>query len=140
MSTRISTGPARVVLVAAAVLFSAVGADHATAHSFYDPECCGEQDCEPIPLASITFLGDRTIRMRDSRGVDWHVTIDTSAPQARPPTGMQGTPYEVTEAWRRFFEAQMNATSPMLKVSPDGAYHLCIYANRVHCVYLPAGG
>lgn len=114
--------------------------NQAAAHSFYDPECCGEQDCEPISESNITFLGGGKMRMRDSHGVEWLVNLNGPAPASRPPTGMQGTPNERLEAWRRFFESQLSAKSPMLKTSPDGAYHLCIYANRVHCVYLPAGG
>lgn len=117
-----------------------LAAGPAPAHSFYDPECCGEQDCEPISESNITFLGDGKMRMRDSHGNEWTVILNGSAPASRPPTGMQGTPNERLEAWRRFFESQLTAKSPMLKTSPDGAYHLCIYANRVHCVYLPAGG
>jgi len=39
--------------IAAAALAAFLSAVQASAHSFYDPFCCNERDCTPIPSGSI---------------------------------------------------------------------------------------
>src|SRR6056297_2481035 len=40
-----------------------VAASIAAAHSWYDPECCSDQDCAPIPASAVERLDDGTYRV-----------------------------------------------------------------------------
>jgi hypothetical protein len=56
-------------------------------HGWYAPECCGGQDCKPVPCDSLEVLGDGSVlykptgatfdraRVRPSQDKDCHVCL-----------------------------------------------------------------
>lgn len=140
-TTRHRTRWASLALGAALVAPASLAPGTALAHSWYDADCCGDQDCEPIPEASITFRGPGQMMMRDSKGIDWHIRLgELRRTEPFPPLGPSPDAEMLSEAWRRYIDGLSDDPRPMRRTSQDGHHHLCIRANRVHCVYFPAGG
>ncbi len=81
--------------------------------------------------------------MRDAKGVEWHVRVgEMRQAQSLPPITASPDSEMHDETWRRYVDSlsKLDDSRPIRRTSQDGNYHLCIWANRVHCVYFPAGG
>lgn len=109
--------------VAAAALQLLVGAVPAAAHTApsgwaYDPECCSDKDCAPVPDAAI----------REVPG-GYRVII---APGTHPSV----------PARRVALDFFVPHGDPRIRVSGDGKRHACISrtAGILYCIYVPPGG
>ena len=100
-------------IICSVALIASVSA--ASAHSWYDADCCNLQDCEPIARSTVTLIP----------GFGYEVTL-------RP-----GEHFKVTEGepavTRRF-------TFEEARPSADADFHACVFGQRILCLYEPMGG
>jgi len=90
----------------------------ARAHDWYDPICCSDRDCAPIPFSSVRVTAQ-----------GYAITL---SPDQHPMLANEMTPHE----WLIPFG------SPKVRDSKDDAYHACIVpgSRRLLCFYaLPMG-
>ena len=79
----------------------------------YDPACCSDQDCAPIPVHAVSVEAD-----------GWHVHLE---PGDHPLVF-------------RTIDARIPFDSTRLRKSTDGQFHACIFVGRVFCFYAPPTG
>jgi hypothetical protein len=89
------------------------GSVSAAAHSWYDPVCCSERDCAPIPYEAVEITDDGylvTLRAGD------HLMVSSTV-------------------------VHVVAYADVLK-SQDGEYHACLFPNQnvMRCFYAPPIG
>ena len=84
----------------------------ARAHSFYDPWCCNQRDCQPIPAHAVEIVPE-----------GYRVTLKPGEHHMVNETVVHVVP---------FSEA---------RDAPDGAYHACLYPTQhvMRCFYRPPG-
>jgi len=90
---------------------------HASAHEWYDPVCCNENDCQAIPTSAVQVTPRGYVVMLYPHE---HVGLK----------GQSGV-----KSWLVPFKDA--------KPSPDGKFHACILpwsTETMRCLYAPAGG
>lgn len=86
------------------------------AHSWYDPWCCNDKDCQGIPTEAVELTAQ-----------GYRVTL---RPQDHGMLRGETAPHVYVVAYRD------------ARVSPDGGYHACIYPDveTMRCFYAPPVG
>ncbi len=63
-----------IMIALLAIAFLATG--KANSHSWYDPQCCSNRDCEPIPFEAVTETNDGwVVTYVSSRGFPMHAFV-----------------------------------------------------------------
>jgi len=110
------------LILAITVFYAALGLASwaAWGHSFYDPWCCSEQDCAPIPASSVRWTP-----------AGWEVTL----------TPEQHFMVQRPTTWLIPFDDEIRGNA-RIRQSPDDSFHACVLpiSQTMRCLYVPEFG
>lgn len=103
-------------LLALGLLVAALLASMASAHGWYDPACCSDQDCAPVANVTVTVTAEGYL--------------------------LQLGPGDHPLVGDRFIEKLFPFDDPRVRQSQDEYYHACVAAQTdwVYCIYVPFMG
>jgi len=100
-------------IIALALLVAALLSIKVKAHEWYDPACCNDRDCAPIPMDAVRITAEGYL--------------------------VEIGPGEHPMLHGEVVFSTIPFNSPMVRKSQDGDYHACLTAARsIRCFYVPA--
>jgi hypothetical protein len=128
-------------LAKATAALSMLGAMSNATLAFTDSEraACPAPACEILPAVHVAQSHLGALTLTDEKGRRWTVARPEIKPASEidfPRDWSDGK--SVGEAYERYLAALDQTHGPLVRVSHDGRYHLCVASGTVTCIYVPA--